>query len=79
MPITPPLGVLEPKNFGFPSFSPGDTSMPKMIKIGEIRVLIYFDLPWNEPSIPSLSGVGSVMVRAGLFAGLQGFSLADCT
>ena len=23
--------------------------MPKMIKIGEIRVLIYFDLPWNEP------------------------------
>ena len=45
MPITPPLGVLEPKNFGFPSFSPGGTSMPKMIKIGEIRVLIYFDLP----------------------------------
>ena len=49
MPITPPLGVLGPKNFGFPSFSPGGTSMPKMIKIGEIRVLIYFDLPWNEP------------------------------
>ena len=49
MPITPPLGVLEPKNFGFPSFSPGGTSMPKMIKIGEIRVLNYFDLPWNEP------------------------------
>ena len=23
--------------------------MPKMIKIGEIRVLNYFDLPWNEP------------------------------
>ena len=23
--------------------------MPKLIKIGEIRVLIYFDLPWNEP------------------------------
>ena len=44
-----PLGVLGPKNFGFPSFSPGGTSMPKMIKIGEIRVLIYFDLPWNEP------------------------------
>ena len=49
MPITPPLGVREPKNFGFPSFSPGGTSMPKMIKIGEIRVLIYFDLTWNEP------------------------------
>ena len=49
MPITPPLGVLEPKNFGFPSFSPGGTSMPKMIKIGEIRVLNYFDHPWNEP------------------------------
>ena len=50
-PITPPLGVLEPKNFGFPSFSPGVTSMPKMIKIGEIRVLNYFDLPWNEPAV----------------------------
>ena len=25
--------------------------MPKMIKIGEIRVLNYFDLPWNEPRI----------------------------
>ena len=49
-PITPPLGVLEPNNFGFPSFSSGVTSMPKMIKIGEIRVLNYFDLPWNEPS-----------------------------
>ena len=48
-PITPPLGVLEPKNFGFPSFSPGGTSMPKMIKIGEIRVLSYLRLPWNAP------------------------------
>ena len=43
-PITPPLGVLEPKNFGFPSFSLGGTSTPKMIKFGEIRVLIHFDL-----------------------------------
>ena len=25
--------------------------MPKMIKIGEIRVLDYFDLPWNEPCV----------------------------
>ena len=25
--------------------------MPKMIKIGEIRVLNYFDHPWNEPWI----------------------------
>ena len=48
-PITPPLGVLEPKKFGFPSFSLGGTSTPKMIKIGEIRVLSYFDLSWNEP------------------------------
>ena len=47
-PITPPLGVLEPKNFGFPSFSPGGTPMPKMIKIGEVRVLNHFDHPWNE-------------------------------
>ena len=49
MPITPPLGVLEQKNFGFPSFSIGGTFTPKMIKIGEIRVLSYFDLSWNEP------------------------------
>ena len=36
--------------------------MPKMIKIGEIRVLNYFDLPWNEPSMRviywSLIGMG---------------------
>ena len=49
MPITAPLGVREQNNFGFPSFSLGGTSTPKMIKIGEIRVLIYFDLTWNEP------------------------------
>ena len=24
--------------------------MPKMIKIGEVRVLNHFDHPWNEPS-----------------------------
>ena len=35
-PITLPLGVLEQKDFGFPSFSIGDTSTPKMIKIDEI-------------------------------------------
>ena len=46
-----PLGVLEPKNFGFPSFSPGSTSMPKMIQIGEVRVLSYFHLSWNEPTV----------------------------
>ena len=51
MPITPPLGVLEQKNFGFPSFSIGGTFTPKMIKIGEIRVLSYFDLSWNEPYV----------------------------
>ena len=28
--------------------------MPKMIKIGEIRVLNYFDLPWNEPIVSFL-------------------------
>ena len=28
--------------------------MPKMIKIGEIRVLNYFDLPWNEPKMKKL-------------------------
>ena len=49
MPITPPLGVLEQKNFGFPSFSIGGTFTPKMIKIGEIGVLSYFNLSWNEP------------------------------
>ena len=37
MPITLPLGVLEQKDFGFPSFSIGDTSTPKMIKIDEIN------------------------------------------
>jgi hypothetical protein len=47
MPITPPLGVLEQKNFGFPSFSIGGTFTPKMIKIGEIRVLSYLHLSWN--------------------------------
>ena len=35
-PITLPLGVLEQKDFGFPSFSIGDTSTPKIIKIDEI-------------------------------------------
>ena len=54
MPITPPLGVLEQKNFGFPSFSIGGTFTPKMIKIGEIRVLSYFDLSWNEPKFELL-------------------------
>jgi len=49
MPITALLGVREQKNFGFPSFSLGGTSTPKMIKIGELVVLSYFDLPWNEP------------------------------
>ena len=49
MPITAPLGVREQKNFGFPSFSLGGTSTPKMIKIGELVVLSYLDLPWNEP------------------------------
>ena len=49
MPITCPLGDLEPKNFVFPSFSIGGTSTPKMIKIGEIRVLSYLHLPWNAP------------------------------
>ena len=48
MPITPPLGVLEQKNFGFPSFSIGGTFTPKMIKIGEIGVLSYLHLSWNE-------------------------------
>ena len=50
MPITAPLGVREQKNFGFPSFSLGGTSTPKMIKIGELVVLSYLDLPWNEPN-----------------------------
>ena len=49
MPITAPLGVREQKNFGFPSFSLGGTTTPKMIKIGELAVLSYLDLPWNEP------------------------------
>ena len=49
MPITAPLGVREQKNFGFPSFSLGGTSTPKMIKIGELGVLSYLDLPWSEP------------------------------
>ena len=40
-PITLPLGVLEQKDFGFPSFSIGDTSTPKMIKIDEI---IFFSV-----------------------------------
>ena len=25
--------------------------MPKMIKIGEVRVLNHFDLPWTEPFV----------------------------
>ena len=49
MPITAPLGVQEQKNFGFPSFSLGGTSTPKMIKIGELGVLSYLHLPWNAP------------------------------
>ena len=49
-----PLGVLEQKNFGFPSFSIGGTFTPKMIKIGEIRVLSYLDLSWNEPKVENV-------------------------
>ena len=48
-PITRPLGHPEPKNFVFPSFTLGDTSTPKMSKIGEIRVLSYLHLSWNAP------------------------------
>ena len=54
MPITDLLGVREQKNFGFPSFSLGGTSTPKMIKIGELVVLSYLDLPWNEPSVAQI-------------------------
>ena len=57
------LGVLEPKNLGFPSFSPGGTSMPKMIKMGEIRVLSYFHLSWNEDSA-LLSSLQSSLQRS---------------
>ena len=55
MPITPPLGVLEQKKFGFPSFSIGGTSTPKMIKIGEIGVLSYLHLSWNEPNLNTIN------------------------
>ena len=38
--------------------------MPKMIKIGEIRVLNYFDLPWNEPHITFRGGKHKI-IRTG--------------
>ena len=31
--------------------------MPKMIKIGEVRVLSYFHLSWNEPTATFLSQI----------------------
>ena len=41
-PTTLPLGVLEQKDFGFPSFSIGDTSTPKMIKID--KIIFFFSV-----------------------------------
>ncbi len=41
-------GRVEPKR-GISKFLPRGTSTPKMIKIGEVRVLNHFDMSWTEP------------------------------
>ena len=42
--------------------------MPKMIKIGEVRVLNHFDLPWTEPSgRPFDPKVGLVEPKVGAY------------
>ena len=54
-PITPPRGPRE-KQFWVSKFLHRGTSTPKMIKIGEIRVLSYLYLSWNEPLVGRWGG-----------------------
>ena len=50
----PPLGVLEQKNFGFPSFSIGGTFTPKMIKIGSQNRPIFRRIRKPPPLFPPI-------------------------
>ena len=45
--------------------------MPKMIKIGEIRVLSYFHLSWNEPIERGWSLDETSDIRTGVTSILQ--------